>query len=130
MIKKTCETCRNEETPLGLAPCSFCESEVIHSMTHWRPKTSFVDINEVRKDYAQHLLDNAHSRYSADAAMMHVVEKAFRSGYLLAQTREKTFSQLVNLLLELDLDKPIQSGPKAAILEMCYAFMKSDPCLP
>lgn len=39
-----------------------------------------LDINRVRSDFAAYLAEHAATRYSLDAALMHVVERAYRQG--------------------------------------------------
>ena len=40
-----------------------------------------LDINQIRADFAGYLQAHAASRHSLDAALMHVVEMAYRQGY-------------------------------------------------
>lgn len=39
-----------------------------------------LDLNQVRKDFAEYLASNANKRHSLDAALMHVVENAYQKG--------------------------------------------------
>ena len=39
-----------------------------------------LDLNAVRADFAAFLVDHAGHRHSLDAALMHVVEQAYRKG--------------------------------------------------
>lgn len=46
-----------------------------------------LDLNLLRKEFAQHLLDN-HSRFSFDQALYHVLKKAYEKGQEDAQEPE------------------------------------------
>lgn len=39
-----------------------------------------LDLNQVRADFADFLADHAGTRHSLDAALMHVVERAYQQG--------------------------------------------------
>lgn len=39
-----------------------------------------LDLNQVRADFAEYLASNANKRHSLDAALMHVVERAYQKG--------------------------------------------------
>ena len=39
-----------------------------------------LDLNQVRADFAAFLVDHAGHRHSLDAALMHVVERAYQQG--------------------------------------------------
>ena len=39
-----------------------------------------LDLNAVRAEFAEYLASNANKRHSLDAALMHVVEKAYQQG--------------------------------------------------
>jgi len=39
-----------------------------------------LDLNQVRADFADYLVDHAGVRHSLDAALMHVVEQAYQQG--------------------------------------------------
>ena len=39
-----------------------------------------LDLNQVRADFATYLASNANKRHSLDAALMHVVQKAYQKG--------------------------------------------------
>ena len=45
-----------------------------------------LDLNQIRKDFADYLASNANKRHSLDAALMFVVEKAYQKGMDDSQT--------------------------------------------
>ena len=45
-----------------------------------------LDLNNIRKEFADYLASNANKRHSLDAALMYVVEKAYIKGYHDAET--------------------------------------------
>lgn len=49
-----------------------------------------LDLNAVRADFAAFLVDHAGHRHSLDAALMHVVEQAYRKGLADAQIATAT----------------------------------------
>lgn len=48
----------------------------------WFPneRKQMLDLNQVRADFAAYLVDRAGIRHSLDAALMHVVERAYQQG--------------------------------------------------
>src|SRR5574337_1057550 len=50
----------------------------------WRRK-KMIDFDDVRRQFAEYLAQNADKRHSLDAALMHVVERAYQQGQTDAQ---------------------------------------------
>lgn len=49
-----------------------------------------LDLNQVRADFADFLADHAGTRHSLDAALMHVVERAYQQGLADGQESKGT----------------------------------------
>lgn len=47
-----------------------------------------LDLNQVRAEFAEYLASNANKRHSLDAAIMHVVERAYQRGMEDAANKE------------------------------------------
>ena len=75
-----------------------------------------LDINQIRADFAGYLQAHAASRHSLDAALMHVVEMAYRQGYTDALHVPAVFTESVE-----NLDPGLAPGMRSPMAAVPHA---------
>lgn len=76
-----------------------------------------IDINQIRADFARYLAEHAATRHSLDAALMHVVERAYQQGIRDgADDMETPFARIFGCLGEFDTEGIEDAMPMPPVL--------------